>query len=50
MKSPKETSGTVKATDKMEILKAKDKMEICHGSVCIGNKTPTHCICPTTKK
>lgn len=27
-----------------------EEMEICHGSVCIGNQKPTHCICPTDKK
>ncbi len=26
------------------------KMEFCHGSVCLGNQKPTHCICPTDKK
>lgn len=26
------------------------KMEICHGSVCLGNQKPTHCVCPTDKK
>ncbi len=41
MKPTKETAGTAKATG---------KMEFCHGSVCIGNKIPTHCICPTDKK
>lgn len=41
MKTTKETTGTTKATS---------KMEFCHGSVCIGNKAPTHCICPTSKK
>ena len=26
------------------------KLEYCHGSVCLGNQKPTHCICPTVKK
>lgn len=25
-------------------------MKYCHGSVCLGNQKPTHCICPTDKK
>ncbi len=41
MRTTKETTGTTKATS---------KMEFCHGSICIGNKAPTHCICPTGKK
>jgi len=41
MGNPKETSGNAKSTG---------KMEFCHGSVCVGNKMPTNCICPTTKK
>jgi hypothetical protein len=41
MKNPKETAGKVTATG---------EMEICHGSVCVGDKTPKNCICPTTKK
>ncbi len=41
MKNPKETAGKVKSTE---------KVEYCHGSVCLGNETPTYCICPTTKK
>lgn len=41
MRNPKETSGNVKSTG---------KMEFCHGSVCVGNKMPANCICPTTKK
>ncbi|HLO24628.1 MAG TPA: hypothetical protein VK187_00840 [Geobacteraceae bacterium] len=41
MRNPKETAGNAKSTD---------KMAFCHGSVCLGNSTPTNCICPTTKK
>ncbi len=41
MRNPKETAGNVKSTG---------KMAFCHASVCVGNQTPTNCICPTTKK
>ena len=41
MRYSKETSGNAKSTG---------KVEFCHGSVCVGNKKPTNCICPTTKK
>jgi hypothetical protein len=41
MRNTNEKSGTMKPAA---------KMEYCHGSVCIGNKVPTHCICPITKK
>lgn len=41
MKTPSKGSGTVKSTG---------KMAFCHGSVCVGDRMPTNCICPTTKK
>jgi hypothetical protein len=56
MRDPKET---MKAEDARtnptaakgaEAAKETAKLEYCHGSVCLGNKKPTHCICPTEKK
>jgi len=41
MRNRNQTSGNVKPAG---------KMEFCHGSVCVGNQMPTHCVCPTTKK
>ncbi len=43
MKESEKTGATMTETQAQE-------MEICHGSVCIGNQKPTHCICPTDKK
>ncbi len=48
MRDPKEARNTNTAGVRTDVEAA--KMEFCHGSVCLGNQKPTHCICPTDKK
>ncbi|KAF0217712.1 MAG: hypothetical protein FD174_3183 [Geobacteraceae bacterium] len=65
MRDPKETFGGMTTENKSKGLREVEtttknsplqtgntatKPVICHGSVCLGNQKPTHCICPTDKK
>jgi hypothetical protein len=61
MRNPKESysgtkagygtgSGTTSGSSATQPSSAATTMEYCHGSVCLGNQKPTHCICPTDKK